>query len=126
MTGVQTCALPIYNNEGEIMADFKSPNYDIDALSKSEMVAYWDTGGVKKGTYNGKIFLKYGERSTERDIQMKITDYDIEVTGITGHVTVKKKGKFNINNLLLILVIFLIVVNIIWFVIVKKLIKKRK
>ena len=36
----------VYNDEGETMADFKSPTYDIDSLSKSDMVAYWDTGEI--------------------------------------------------------------------------------
>jgi len=116
----------VYNDEGEIMADFKSPTYDIDALSKSEMVSYWDTAGVKKGTYDGKIILKYEGKSTEKNIQLKITDDEIEVIGVTGHVIVKKKSTFNANNLLIILVIFLIVVNIVWFVIVKRLVKRKK
>lgn len=116
----------VYNHEGETMADFKSPTYDIGALSKTEMVAYWDTAGVYKGTYDGKLILKFGEKSTERNIQMKITEDSIEVIGLTGHVVVKRKGKFNLNNFLIIAVIFLIIVNIIWFVIIKKIIKKKK
>jgi len=116
----------VYNNEGEIMADFKSPTYDIDALSKAEMVAYWDTGGVHEGTYDGKIILKYGEKSTERNIQMKITDNSIEVIGLTGHVIVNEKGKFNLNNILIIAVICLIIANIFWFVVVKRLMKRKK
>ena len=116
----------VYNNEGEIMADFKSPTYDITGLSKSEMVAYWDTAGVHEGTYDGKLILKYGEETTDRNIQMKITDNSIEVIGLTGRVIVKGGGEFNLNNMLLIAVIFLIIVNIIWFVVVKKLIKKKR
>jgi hypothetical protein len=115
----------VYNDEGEIMADFKSPTYEMGAMEKSEMVAYWDTAGVHKGTYDGKIILKYGDESTERNIQMKITENSIEVVGLTGHVIVKKQGEFNLNKILLILVIFLIVVNIVWFVIVKRLLKKK-
>jgi len=116
----------VYNEEGEVMADFKSPSYDIDALSKANVVAYWDTAGVRKGVYEGDIILRYGEKSTERDIQMDISDYDIQIKGLTGKVTVKRSEKFNINNLLLILLIFLIVANVIWFVIVKRLIKRKK
>lgn len=116
----------VYNDEGEVMADFKSPTYDLDGLSKSEIVAYWDTGGVHEGTYDGKLILKYGEKLTEKNIEMKITDDSIEVFGLTGHVIVGGQDKFNINNLLVILIIFLIVVNVVWFFIVKKLIKKKK
>jgi len=110
----------VYNDDGEIMADFKSPTSNINALSKSELVAYWDTAGVHEGTYDGKIILKYGEESTDRNIQMKITDDSIEVIGLTGHVIVKEKGTFNINNILIILVIFLILANIFWFVVIKR------
>ena len=116
----------VYNDEGEIMADFKSPNYEIGALSKMEIIAYWDTAGVKKGTYDGKLILKYGERSTERDIQLKITDDSIKVMGITGHVTVKSRGAFSLTNILIMVIILLIVVNIIWFIVVKKMMKRRK
>lgn len=115
----------VYNDEGEIMADFKSPLYDLAPLGKSEMVCYWDTAGVKKGTYEGKLILKFGEKTKERNIEMKITENNIEVIGLTGHVVVNKKGKLNVNNLLIILVVFLILVNIVWFVVVKKLIKKK-
>jgi hypothetical protein len=116
----------VYNNEGEVMADFKSPTYDVGALSQADMVAYWDTAGVHKGTYDGKIILKYGQKSTERNIQLKITDDSIEVTGITGRVVVRGAGGFNLNNILIILVIILIVANIFWFLVIRKFLKKRK
>ncbi|MFH1787749.1 MAG: hypothetical protein ABH811_03090 [archaeon] len=116
----------VYNNEGEVMADFKSPTYDLNALSNVEMVAYWDTGGVHEGTYDGKILLKFGEQSIDRNIQMKITDDSIEIIGLTGHVVVKQKGTFNLNNLLIIAVIVLVLANIFWFVVVKRLMKRKK
>lgn len=117
----------VYNNEGEIMADFKSPTYNLEALSKSEMVAYWDTGGVHEGTYDGKLSLKYGEKSIDRTVQLRISEDSLEVVGLTGKVVVRGAGgKLNVNNLLLVAVGVLIVANIIWFVIIKKVLKKRK
>lgn len=116
----------VYNSEGKTMADFKSPTYNIPGLSKAEMVAYWDTAGVKQGTYDGKLMLKYGDKSTDRNIQLKISDSDIEISGITGKVLVQGKGKSNVNSLLVILIIVLVVANIIWFVVVKKVLKRKK
>jgi hypothetical protein len=118
----------VYNNERETMADFKSPTYDIDALSKSEMVAYWDTAGVRQGTYDGKLMLKYGQRSTDRNIQLRITPDSIEIFGVTGRVLVtgKEGGTLNMNNLLLIIVGVLVIANIIWFVLIRRILKKRK
>jgi len=117
----------VYNNEGETMADFKSPDYDVGALSKSEMVAYWDTAGVHQGTYDGKLMLKYEERSTDRNIQLKITPDNIEIIGVTGRVLITGKGgTLNMNNVLLIIVGVLVIANIIWFVLIKRILKKKR
>ena len=116
----------IYDEDGNTMADFKSPTYEISKLSKSEMDAYWDTEGIKKGTYDGKVILNQGEEHSEINVKVKISDYDIEIIGLTGRVIVEGKVKFNLNNFLIGLVIFLIIANIIWFLVVKKLRKKRK
>ena len=37
--------MQIFNNDKQVMADFRSANYDIPALSKALMVAFWDTKG---------------------------------------------------------------------------------
>jgi len=115
----------VYNNEGEVMADFKSPTYDIDPLSKTEMVCYWDTAGVQKGTYSGKLVLRYGEKSTERSVEMKISDYSIEVVGLTGRVIVEgKEGGFNLTTILILVIGILVVANVIWFVLIKRFMDK--
>ncbi|MGD9276937.1 MAG: hypothetical protein PVJ67_07235 [Candidatus Pacearchaeota archaeon] len=116
----------VYNAEGEVMADFKSPTYDIGKLTKSELVAYWDTAGVHEGTYDGKLILRYGEKSTERNIELKITDDSIEVSGLTGHVVIGEKGTFSLTNILIIVIILLVLINIIWFFLIRRIIKKRR
>jgi hypothetical protein len=108
------------------MADFKSPTYDIGGLSKIEMVAYWDTAGVHEGKYDGKLMLRYGEKSTERNIEMKISQNNIEVVGFTGHVVRGESKGFNLQNILLIAVAVLIIANIAWFLMIRKILKRRK
>lgn len=117
----------VYNNEGQVMADFKSPNYNIKGLSKEQMVAYWDTVGVYRGTYDGELILRYGDKSIERNIQLNIGERSLEVVGLTGQVLVRGTGSgLNTNTLIIILIGGLIIVNIIWFVVVKRLMKKKK
>jgi len=115
----------VYGLEKNILADFKSPSYDVPALSRTEMVSYWDTEGIKKGTYDGKLILKYEEKRDEKNVKIKVDDYSIEVIGFTGRVIVEKQERFNLNNLLIIAVVFLILANIVWFLIVKRLKKKK-
>lgn len=109
-----------YNEENEIMADFKSPTQDIPALTKTKMVAYWDTAGVKAGTYNGKVILNYNQKTNERDVKIKVARNSIAIVGATGRVVVKGKGRLNLQNILIVAVIVLIIINIIWFVVVRK------
>ncbi|MBU0959701.1 MAG: hypothetical protein KKB31_07180 [Nanoarchaeota archaeon] len=117
----------VYNNDGQVMADFKSPNYNLGALSKSEMVAYWDTAGVHKGTYDGKLVLWYGVKSTEKNIELDISENKIGVSGITGRVLVRGKSEgLGTNTLIIILIGVLIFVNVIWFIIIKKFMRKKK
>ncbi len=114
----------IYNNEGEIMADFKSPTYNLPALSKKEIVSYWDTAGVHKGDYEGKLILRYGQESKERNIQLKIAENSIDISGLTGRVVINGEGFFNMKTILIIIIIAIILMNIVWFIIIKRLIKK--
>ena len=119
----------VYDFEKEVMADFKSQTYDIDAFDSQRMVAFWDTEGVSTGDYDGKLILKYGkysEKSIDRNVKIKVTNFDIEVFSITGHAITRETGKVNTNSILIILIIILVIGNIIWFLIAKRNISKRK
>lgn len=116
----------VYNNDGKIMADFKSPNYDLPSLSKSEMVAYWDTAGVHRGEYDGKLILRHGDKSTDKNIRLKVSESNIEISGLTGRVSVRSDGGSGVSGLLIIGVVVLILINIIWFFVVRRLMKRKK
>lgn len=114
----------IYNNKEELVADFSSPNYDIPALSKKLMVSYWDTAGVKPETYEAKVFLKYAEVSTQKNLQLKVSKNKIEVIGL-GYV-VSSEGSVEGNDLIPILIvgiIVLILMNLLWFLLLRKKLK---
>jgi len=119
----------VYDHDQGVMADFKSQTYDMEALSNEHLIAYWDTEGVSAGTYDGELILKYGkygDKSIPRDVEMEVSQNDIKIFGLTGQVISKEKGIFSVNNLLIALVIFLILGNIFWFIVVKRLKKKRR
>lgn len=111
----------VYNEQGGILADFKTPNQDFLPLQELRLPAYWDTAGVSEGLYNGKLVLNYGEnKKAERDIQIRVSEYGIEVLGLTGKVIVKEKGKLNLTNVLIAIVVILIISNVIWFIRAKR------
>ena len=106
----------VFNKEGETMADFKSPTYDVKSLSREKMIAFWDTAGVQKGIYEGKIILHYLERTDEKPVQLHISEDSIVVIGAIGRVILTGRRGFDINTSLIVAVIVLIFVNIGWFI----------
>jgi hypothetical protein len=116
----------VYNEQGGILAEFKTPNQDFLPLQELRLPAYWDTAGVNEGIYDGKLVLNYGEKKkAERSIQLRVTDSELEVLGLTGKVIVKGNGGLNLTNILIGLIVLLILSNIVWFVIIKRIRKKK-
>jgi hypothetical protein len=117
----------VYNEQGEVIADFKTPNQDFQPLQELSLPAYWDTKGIQEGLYEGKLVLHYGEKKkAEKSIQLDVREYSLEVLGLTGKVVVRGKGRFNLTNILIAVVVLLILSNVVWFFIIKKIIKRKK
>jgi len=119
----------IYNKNNDKMAEFKSANYDIDSLSKSLMVAFWDTKGVKAGTYDSSLFLKYGYSSEQRDLKLDVSDNSINIIGFGYTLRASEAadtGSFSGTNILIGVVVLLIIINLSWFMFLRKKFVKRK
>ncbi len=120
--------MQVFNTEGAVMADFKSATYDIPSLSKILMIAFWDTEGVREGTYKSSLFLKYGANSEQRELELEVSDNDINVVGV-GYVISsggsRSSGRFS-QPLIIVLVaviVLLIMVNLLWFIYLRKKVK---
>ena len=107
-------------NENKIM-DIKSMPDEIEALSKKELIAYWDTENIKEGTYVGKIILSYEDKKSEMRIRTKVSEDKIEteIMGITGLVIgveePEEVSAFTKKQILMWSILILILVNIGWF-----------
>lgn len=118
--------LLVYNKQDQIMADVKSAAQDIEPLSKRELIAYWDTIGVEEGEYNGKLMVNYGEKSTDKNLVLRVSENNLDITGVGYAIRPQGGDGINMTTILLVLVIILLVVNLAWFVFFRKIIGKRK
>ena len=119
MSGVYT-ETEVFNNDGEVMADFKSPTYELEPLSKEILISYWDTGGVHKGSYDASVYLRYGEKSSQKDVRLDVYEDRIDIIGL-GFVISERGSKG--NNLVIMLVIsigVLVLINLAWFLWIRK------
>ena len=118
--------LLVYDDTNQVMADVKSAAEDVPALSKKELVAYWDTVGIKEGEYTGKLMVKYGEKSTDKNLVLTLSQNSLDVKGV-GYSTRPlgtAKG-FSLTTILIALVVILLIINIAWFVLFKKFLSKK-
>jgi len=60
-------------------------------MTKNLMISYWDTAGVKAGTYDASIYLRYGQKSSQRDVKMEVKENEINVIGL-GYVISESSG----------------------------------
>jgi len=118
--------LQVYNKQEKVMADIKSATENIPSLSKKELIAYWDTVGVDVGEYDGKLMVKYGEKSTDKNLILKIKEDSLDIIGVGYAIRSESPRGINLTTILLVLVIILLIVNLAWFVFFRRFIKERK
>ena len=113
--------LIVFNDRDQVMTDIKSSNEDIPALSKKTLIAYWDTVGVEEGEYDGKLLVKYGKKSSDKNLILKISENSLDIFGV-GYAIQPKGGRgFDVTTILLVVIILLIVINISWFIFFRRL-----
>jgi hypothetical protein len=117
----------IFNKGGQVMADFKSATYDIPALSKKILVAFWDSVGVSKGNYDASVFLNYGKESKRKDFKLEVLDNKINVVGL-GYVIKSAEsngeGMSSMTIVLITIIGVLVLINLIWFLVLRKKLKR--
>ncbi|MBS3080115.1 hypothetical protein J4221_01470 [Candidatus Pacearchaeota archaeon] len=108
--------LMIFNKESQVMADLKSAQEDINALSRKTLTIYWDTVGVEEGEYNGKLMIVYGKTSKDRNLILKVSKDSLDIFGVGYAIQPKGRGGTNITSILVIIIILLIIVNVSWMI----------
>lgn len=120
----------LFDGEENIIANLKSAPEDLAGKSRKGLIIYWDTEGVNEGSYEGKLTLKYGDKSSEKRIRAKVSENKIEteIIGVTGlAISVEEPGQVSIftkEQILIVGILVLILINISWFLYFRK-IKKR-
>ena len=109
---------------GKSIANIRSEPITIEVFSKEEMISYWDTEGIEKGIYSGKLVLGYENKTAEKLIRTRVEDSSIEteiIIGITARA-ITETGGMATNKIAILwwIIIALILANIIWFVYFKR------
>jgi hypothetical protein len=118
--------LVVYDGDNQVMANVKSSSENIPAMTKKELVAYWDTAGIREGQYDGKLMVVYDKKSTDRKLMLKISQNSLDISGVGYAITAGGGGGLSLTTILIILVVVLLAGNLAWFVFFRKRFGKKK
>ncbi len=122
--------MEIYSKDGKKLDSIKSPNYDIEPLGKQILSSYWDTSGVKEGSYDTTVSLEYGNKKIDNDLELIVSSNELKVLGLGYVISADKRssnssGSNDTVTILIIVIGILVLVNILWFLVLRKYITKK-
>ncbi len=92
-----------------VIAKLQTNFVNIDSLEQGRLFAYIDYENIKTGYYDGKITVKYQNKTIEKAIKLKIQENYTEI--------VEEEQKVNISKIILIILfVLLLVVDVFWLV----------
>jgi len=114
----------IMNDRGDIVSSFESASYDVEPLSKQVFVSYWDTAGVRVGTYETEVSIKYGDASSVKNLKFQVEKNDLTIVGLGYVISADDDGESNtLVIVLVVVVVLLVLVNLLWFFLLRKKLK---
>lgn len=117
--------MTIFDKKDEQIATFKSANYDINPFENKLLVAFWDTEGIKKGNYRAEALIKFRDQSIQNNFELEVSENEINIVGL-GYVIKENSSSGDSNSLVVILGVavgILVLLNLIWFLILRKKLK---
>ena len=114
----------IKNDKGEVVSIFESAAHAIEPLSERVFISYWDTEDVDSGDYDAKVSINYGEKSSSKNLEFQVRNNKLTVIGL-GYVISNGDGDSgSLVTVLVIVIVFLVLVNLVWFLVLRKKVKK--
>ncbi len=120
----------ITDSRGNDVSKFKTGAVDVPAFSGSKISSYWDTKGLAIGSYSMKVVLNFAGKTAEKVIELTVNADSIAASLTPTALAISKSsansGFSSRDTILLAVIIILVVINIGWFVYIKKIRKTQQ
>jgi hypothetical protein len=114
----------IKNSGGDVVSIFRSAAYDVSALAKQVFVSYWDTAGVKEGSYQTEVSINYGDKSSKKTLQFEVSENELVIIGLGYVISAEGDGTSGLVVILIVVIVVLVLINLLWFLFLRKRLKK--
>ncbi len=111
---------------GNIVSSFQSPSQNIEALTTKLFNSYWDTAGVRVGTYETEVAINYADKSSKKNVKFQVEDDELIIIGLGYVVSGEEKGdeSNSLVTILVVVIVLLVLINLLWFLMIRKKLKK--
>jgi hypothetical protein len=111
----------IKDAEGDVVSSFQSAAQDVPALSKKNFASYWDTAGVREGDYDAEVSIKYGDKTSNKNLKFEVSQNELVVIGL-GYVISAEgdSGTDTIVVVLIVVIVLMVLINLLWFFLLRK------
>lgn len=113
--------MQVFEN-GKVFSEFKSATYEIDSFGSKSIIAFWDTKDVHVGKYDTKAFVNSEQEPIEARLTLDVREDEIIVIG-TGYVISSSSGGSSLVTILIIVIGVLVLLNLVWFLILRRKVK---
>jgi len=107
--------LKIFDNGFKQIEDLKSELYEIPSSSNKEMIVYWDTEKIGKGTYDSELKIDFNQKFLSKKMKIDIKEDSMVFSGV-GFVVSEGNGKISSMSILYIIIGALALINLSWLV----------
>lgn len=114
----------VMDEKGSVLTDYKTNKFSMTGLSDKLINAYWDTANAQIGKYDVEVTLNYAGKTTQKIFPTIVSIDNIEFENLGAGAVIAGKGG-GMTSILVIVVIILVIVNIGWFVFMKRILKKK-
>lgn len=98
--------------QGNTINSFKSTSADLEPQEETTLLAFWDTKEMTEGRYDLKFVLHYGQKTTEKILQVLLTLNGIETDIVgTGQAISPEGSLLKRDSILVVLVILMVILN---------------
>ena len=115
----------IKNDVGNVVSSFESASYSVEALSKQVFMSYWDTAGVKVGSYDAEVSINYGDKSSKKNLEFQVEENKLTVIGLGYVISTGDGESSSLVTVLVIAIVLLVLINLLWFFVLRKKLGKR-
>lgn len=112
----------IYDLEGGVLAEFQSAPQDVSASGEAVLVSYWDSTGAEKAVYDAVLSLNYKDKYSEKKFKLDVGENALRVIGVSYVISkgTQASSRDAIVTMLITAIIMLLLINIVWFVMIRK------